>query len=63
MIVFYLRFDSPYSYIRVGRVGDPDHLAQALSRRDVRMAFIKRLSAFSQVRLFFLAVLQCLIFD
>lgn len=39
LVVFYLTFDSPYSYTRLGRVDDPDALAQALGPRNVRVVF------------------------
>ncbi|CAN7324261.1 cyclophilin-like fold protein [Massilia sp. LjRoot122] len=39
LVVFYLGFDSPYSYTRLGRVDDPDGLARALGRGEVRIAF------------------------
>jgi hypothetical protein len=41
LVVFYLTFDSPYSYTRLGHVNDPAGLAQALGRRDVRVVFSK----------------------
>ena len=39
LVVFYLTFDSSYSYTRIGRVDDPAGLAQALGRRGVQVAF------------------------
>ena len=39
LVVFYLTFDSSYSYTRLGRVDDPAGLAHALGRRSVRVVF------------------------
>ena len=39
LVVFYLTFDSSYSYTRLGRVDDPAELAQALGQRAVRVVF------------------------
>jgi hypothetical protein len=39
LVVFYLTFDSSYSYTRLGRVDDPAGLAQALGPRGVRVVF------------------------
>jgi hypothetical protein len=39
LVVFYLTFDSSYSYRRLGRVDDPAGLAEALGPRGVRVAF------------------------
>jgi hypothetical protein len=39
LVLFYLRFDSPYAYTRLGRVDDPAGLAQALGRGAVRVVF------------------------
>lgn len=39
LVVFYLGFDSPYAYTRIGRVDHPDGLARALGRGDARIAF------------------------
>jgi hypothetical protein len=41
LVVFYLTFDSSYSYTRLGRVNDPSGLSQALGRRGVRIVFSK----------------------
>jgi hypothetical protein len=41
LVVFYLTFDSSYSYTRLGRVDDPAGLAQALGPRNVRIRFSK----------------------
>ena len=41
LVVFYLTFDSSYSYARLGRVDDPTGLAQALGPRGVRVVFSK----------------------
>lgn len=39
VVLFYLTFDSPYAYTRLGRVEDVNGLAQALGQRSVRVAF------------------------
>ena len=39
LVVFYLTFDSPYPYTRLGRVDDPAGVAQALGRGSVRVVF------------------------
>lgn len=41
LVIFYLAFESSYSYTRLGRVDDPAGLAQALGRRGVRVIFSK----------------------
>ena len=41
LVVFYLTFNSAYSYTRIGRLDDPAGLAQALDRRGVRVIFSK----------------------
>jgi hypothetical protein len=39
VVVFYVTFNSSYSYTRLGRVDDPAGLAQALGPRGVRVVF------------------------
>jgi hypothetical protein len=41
LVVFYLTFDSQYTYTRIGSVVDPAGLRQALGPRDVRLLFSK----------------------
>ena len=41
LVVFYLTFDSSYSYTRLGRVDDPAGLAQTLGNGRVRIEFSK----------------------
>ena len=41
LVVFYLTFESSYSYTRIGRVDDPAGLAQALGRRGVQVHFTR----------------------
>ena len=41
LVVFYLTFNSSYSYTRLGRVDDPAGLAQALGPRVIRVVFSK----------------------
>jgi hypothetical protein len=41
LVVFYLTFDSPYSYTRLGRIEDAAALAQVLGRGQVRVTFAK----------------------
>lgn len=42
LVVFYLTFDSPYSYTRLGRIDDPAALPRVLGRGQVRIAFTKK---------------------
>lgn len=39
VVLFYLTFDSPYAYTRLGRVDDPTGLAKALGRANVKVHF------------------------
>lgn len=41
LVLFYMTFDSSYSYTRLGRVDDPTGLEQALGQRGVRVIFSK----------------------
>ena len=41
VVVFYLSFESPYAYTRLGRVDDPSGLPLSLGRNDVRVVFSK----------------------
>lgn len=41
LVVFYLTFDSSYTYTSLGRVDDPTGLAEALGRDDVQIKFSK----------------------
>ena len=42
VVLFYLTFDSSYSYTRLGRVDDPAGLAQALGRGNARVEFTSK---------------------
>jgi hypothetical protein len=41
LVVFYLSFDSPYAYTRLGRIDDAAALPQALGPGQVRVTFAK----------------------
>jgi hypothetical protein len=41
VVLFYLTFDSPYAYTRLGRVDDPTGLAQTLGPAHARVTFSK----------------------
>jgi hypothetical protein len=42
LVVFYVTFDSPYSYTRLGRVDDAAALPQVLGPGQVRIVFTKK---------------------
>jgi hypothetical protein len=42
LVLFYVTFDSPYSYTRIGKVDDHEGLAAALGRGEARIAFTAR---------------------
>jgi hypothetical protein len=40
-VIFYLTFDSSYTYTRLGRVDDPEELARSLGKGNVRVSFFE----------------------
>jgi hypothetical protein len=42
LVVFYVTFDSAYSYTRLGRIDDPAALPQVLGRGEVRISFARK---------------------
>ena len=42
LVVFYLTFNSPYAYTRIGRVDDPAALPQVLGRGEAKITFSAR---------------------
>lgn len=42
LVVFYLTFDSPYSYTRLGRIDDPAALPQVLGPGKASIVFTKK---------------------
>jgi hypothetical protein len=41
LVVFYVTFDSPYSYTRLGRIDDAAALPQVLGRGQARIVFTR----------------------
>lgn len=41
LVVFYLQFDSAYSYTRLGRIDSPAELPQVLGRGNARISFTR----------------------
>jgi hypothetical protein len=41
LVVFYLTFDSPYSYTPLGRIDEPASLADVLGKGQVRIVFTR----------------------
>ena len=42
LVVFYLTFNSPYAYTRLGRIDEPAQLATVLGQKNLLIQFSKK---------------------